>query len=76
MTREDYMENFGENLQEILAEKKINQQMLSKMTGIPTSTISTYISGSSVPNIIAIVKIVYALDVDYFDLLDFSETIE
>ena len=76
MTREDWMENFGENLQEILTEKKIKQRQLSDLTKIPSSTISDYITGKRMPSAEAIVKIVYAIDVDYFDLLDFSETID
>lgn len=83
MTREDWMQNFGENLNDILYVKKINQRQLSELTGIPTSTISNYIIGKSMVSGEAIVKIVYALDeikeggnIDYFDLLDFGDTIE
>ena len=76
MTREDWMENFGEVLQEILTDKGIKQRELSDMTGIPTSTISAYINQAAVPSAIAIIKLSYALDVDYFDLLDFGDTID
>ena len=83
MTREDWMQNFGENLQEILIHKGLNQRELSELTDIPTSTISNYITGKTMVSGESIVKIVYALDnirfsrnVDYFDLLDFGETIE
>lgn len=76
MTRDDWMQNFGENLQEMLDERGINQRELSKLTGIPTSTISNYIVGKSMISGEAIVKIVYAIDADYFDLLDFGDNIE
>ena len=76
MTREDWMENFGENLQDILNEKGIKQRELSELTGIPASSISFYINGKAMPSAEVIVKIAYAIDVDYFDLLDFSETID
>lgn len=83
MTREDWMQSFGENLNEILIHKGINQRQLSEMTGISTSTISDYINGKKMPSCEFIVKIVYALDsirfsrnVDYFDLLDFGDTID
>lgn len=76
MTQEDWLENFGENLQDILIEKKIKQRELSDMTGIPASTLSAYITGRSMPSAAAIVKISYAIDVDYIDLLDFSDTID
>ena len=76
MTREDWMENFGENLLDILEEKKIRQRELSEITGIATSTISDYINGKTMPSAEAIVKISYAIDVDYIDLLDFGDTID
>ena len=76
MTREDWMQNFGENLQEILDAKNIKQRKLSEITGIPPSTISNYILGKSMVSGESIVKIVYAIDIDYFDLLDFGDTIE
>lgn len=83
MTREDWLQNFGENLQDILFDKNINQRELSDMTGISTSTISDYITGKRMPSCESIIKIVYALedirdgrDVDYFDLLDFGDTID
>lgn len=83
MTREDWMQNFGETLCDILITKNINQRELSDLSGIPTSTLNNYISGKSMVSGEAIVRIVYALDeikeggnIDYFDLLDFGDTIE
>ena len=83
MTREDWMENFGENLKEILIHKGINQRELSDLTGISASTISDYVNAKKMVSGESIVKIMYALDgiqfshkIDYFDLLDFGETIE
>lgn len=83
MTREDWMQNFGENLREILIHKGINQRALSEMTGISPSMISDYINGKKMVSGESIVKIVYALDsirfsrnIDYFDLLDFGDTID
>lgn len=83
MTREDWMQNFGENLREILIHKGINQRELSEMTGISSSMISDYINGKKMVSGESIVKIVYALDsirfsrnIDYFDLLDFGDTID
>lgn len=76
MTREDWMQDFGENLLDILNDRRIKQRVLSEMTGIATSTISEYVNGRTMPSAEAIVKISYALDVDYFDLLDFGDTID
>ena len=76
MTREDWMENFSENLQDILDERGVKQRELSDMTGIPTSTISAYINQAIMPSAEAVVKISYALDVEFNDLLDFGDTID
>ena len=76
MTREDWMENFGENLLDILGEKKINQRELSEITGIATSTISDYINAKRMPSAIAVLNISYALDVDCNDLVDFGDIVE
>lgn len=83
MTREDWMQNFGENLREILIHKGIKQRELSEMTGISPSMISDYVNGKKMVSGESIVKIVYALDgirfsrnIDYFDLLDFGDTID
>lgn len=76
MTREDWMENFGENLLDILVEKKIKQRELSEITGIASSTISDYINGKTMPSAIAVLNISYALDVDCNDLIDFGDIVE
>lgn len=76
MTREDWMENFGENLLDILVEKKIKQRELSEITGIAASTISDYINGKTMPSAIAVLNISYALDVDCNDLIDFGDIVE
>lgn len=76
MKREEWMKEFGNSLQYELDTKGLNQRKLSKMTGIPASTINSYIKGLSMPSGFAIVKIVNALNADYFDLLDFGETID
>jgi transcriptional regulator with XRE-family HTH domain len=76
MTREDWMENFGENLLDILGEKKIKQRELSELTGIATSTISDYINGKTIPSAIAVLNISYALDVDCNDLVDFGDIVD
>ena len=76
MTREDWIENFGENLLDILSEKKLKQRDLSEITGIPTSTISDYINGKALPSAVAVLNISYALEVDCNDLIDFGDIVE
>ena len=76
MTRDEWLEQFGNNLQELLIEREINQRALSRKTRIPTSSISAYANGTMMPSAEAIVKISYAIDVDLSELIDFGETID
>jgi transcriptional regulator with XRE-family HTH domain len=75
MTREEWMKAFGDSLQYELDIKGIKQRTLSRMTGIPTSSISAYIKGTAMPSALAVVKIANVLNADYFDLLDFGESV-
>lgn len=76
MTREEWLSDFGDNLQGLLDEKDLKQRDLAKMTKIPISTINAYINKKAMPSAEAIVKLSYALDVELIDLLDFGETID
>lgn len=56
-------EKFSKKLKEILRLKKIKPIELSKMTGIPKSSISMYLSGKIVPKYQNLDKIARALDI-------------
>lgn len=55
--------NIGENIKKYRKIKKLSQQDLSKLSGIPRISISRYENGDRVPNIDIIKKITTALDV-------------
>lgn len=56
-------EIFSKKLKEVLRLKKIKPSELSKMTGIPKSGISQYLSGKIVPKYQNLHKIAKALDI-------------
>ena len=70
------MEIFGDNLVDILAEKKMTQKELAAKTGLSSGSISAYINGTTPPSYKAIINISYALDIDIMDLIDFGDMIK
>lgn len=75
MTHDDWMQNFSENLLDLLIEKKMSQRDLAKATGLSAGSINAYVNKQSPPGYKAIINIAYALDVDVADLIDFGDTI-
>ena len=76
MSEQEWLEIFGDNLQSILEEYGLSQRDLADEIGVSESTISKYIHKKQMPNIKAIVNIVYALDIEFDDLIDFGSPIE
>lgn len=78
--------NIGENIKNLRKEKKISQEQLSEITGIPRSSIGRYERGEKYPNVKVLNKIAEALqipmslittDSNYIltmDIDDFAET--
>ena len=75
MSEQSWLDIFADNLRDIMEEKQCSQNDLSRVTGITQATISRYLSKKQMPSVKAIVNIVYALDCDWSDLLDFGDTI-
>lgn len=76
MSEQEWIEIFGDNLQSILEEYGLSQRDLADEIGVSESTISKYIHKKQIPNIKAIVNMVYALDIEFDDLIDFGSPIE
>lgn len=76
MSEQEWIEIFGDNLQSILEEYGLSQRDLADEIGVSESTISKYIHKKQMPNIKAIVNMVYALDIEFDDLIDFGSPIE
>lgn len=76
MKLKEWMDAFGDNLSDLLEERKMTQQELAKASGVSVGSINAYMHKQSPPGIKAIVNMSYALDVDLNELLDFGDTID
>ena len=76
MLLKEWIEMFGDNLSEIMEDRHMSQQELSKASGISIGSINAYIHKQSPPGIKAIINLSYALDVDPSELIDFGYSIE
>ena len=76
MSEQEWIEIFGDNLQSILEEYGLSQRDLADEIEVSESTVSKYIHKKQMPNIKAIVNMVYALDIEFDDLIDFGSPIE
>lgn len=75
MSEVEWMKIFGENLNEILEERRMSQARLARETGLSEGTISGYIHAKKMPSAKAILNISYALCIDLSDLIDFGSEV-
>lgn len=75
MTQTEWKLAFKDNLAYILGERGMTQAELARDAGMSASRISEYLSGRSIPTVVAAVNMAYALDVDVNELIDFDERI-
>lgn len=71
--RKELAEEFGEALRWAMDEAFVTQKTLAARTGIPQSTLSRYINGQKIPNVIIAMKIADALNCTVYDLTCHSE---
>lgn len=76
MSEVEWLKIFGDNLYEMMKDGYLTQEDIAEMTGYSQSTVSKWIAGTQAPTVFAIINISYALDVDYFDLIDFGDRIK
>lgn len=76
MTQADWKNIFGDNLACVLREKGMSQAQLARDSGVSTAMISEYINKQSIPGLMAVINIAYALDMCIDELVDFNERIE
>lgn len=72
MSEVEWMRIFGQNLKEILEERRMSQKRLAMKTGLSEATISAYIKARRMPSAVAIVNISYVLGINLYDLIDFG----
>lgn len=76
MTLKEWIDNFGDNLAEILEDHCITQAELAKKSGLSVGSVNAYIHKQSPPGIKAVINIAHALDMDVGELIDFGDVIE
>ena len=75
MDKLEWIDIFGDNLREIMFERRYSQERLAKETGISQSTISDYLNKKYVPSATAILNIAYVLDCPMEELVDFGDIV-
>lgn len=68
LSKEDWLEEFGHNLNEIMLVKGITRKELSEQTNISQATISRWINGSACPTLFDIRKVARELNCSVDDL--------
>lgn len=76
MTEYEWMKIFGKNLAEIMQEKGYTQLDLANATGLSQTAIHQYIHAKRMPTITAITNMLYELNEDWYDFVDFGDRIE
>lgn len=75
MSEVEWIEIFGQNLDEMLVEANMTQRELADDTGLTEATISRYIHGRRMPTVRALVNIAYSLNCSFDELMDFGDTL-
>ena len=75
MTEVEWLDIFGDNLREIMADKGYSQRELADATGLSEGAISYYLNKRCIPSIRAIINMAYELNVDLNDFIDFGDRI-
>lgn len=76
MTKDDWIDIFGDNLIDILKDKNMSQLELSRASGVSTAMISDYIHKWSAPGLLAAINMARALDMTLEEFIDFDDDIE
>lgn len=76
MSKDEWLDEFGNNLQALMRENDITQRELERKSGVSQSDLSRYVNGRQAPTYKAIINLSYALECDVADLIDFGEMIE
>lgn len=76
MSEQEWINIFGENLAEIMAEQGFSQRELADATGLSEAAISNYIHKRRMPTIKAIINMIYVLDQDLNDFIDFGDRLD
>lgn len=76
MSELEFMEIFAGNLRSLMYDTGYSQAELAEETGLTQGTISKYLNAKQMPSVKAIVNLVYVLNCDFEDLMDFGDMID
>lgn len=76
MTKDEWRNIFGDNLNDIIQDAGTTQKHLAKDSGLAVGTISDYVNKWAVPSVPAIINLAYSLDVSIDELIDFGDRID
>lgn len=72
MSEAEWLNIFGDNLRDILAEQWMSQEELAEATGISEGTISKYVNKKLMPSMCSLIKMSRALSMTLDELMDFG----
>lgn len=76
MSECEWIDIFGDNLRDIIADSRMTQEEVAEEAGISQSAISRYINKQMMPSLKTVINLAYVLDCDITDFIDFGEMIE
>lgn len=75
MSEQEWINIFGDNLQEMLLEANMTQRELAEDTGLTEAAVSHYINKRRMPTVRALVNIAYSLGCSFDELMDFGDQV-
>jgi transcriptional regulator with XRE-family HTH domain len=76
MTLKDWLDNFSEQLVELMDDYEMTQQDLAEKSGLSVGSINAYIRKQTLPGVKALVNIADVFEISIDELMDFGDTID
>lgn len=73
MSEQEWINIFGDNLVELIAEHGYSQREFADAAGLTESAISQYINKHRMPTVKAIINMAYVLGLDLDEFIDFGD---
>lgn len=73
MSEQEWINIFGDNLEELIAEHGYSQREFADAVGLTESAISQYINKRRMPTVKAIINMAYVLGLDLDEFIDFGD---
>lgn len=70
-----FLKEFGENLKAELEDSRETLEELSEDSGVSIASLSNYVNGNQIPSLKAFINIMFALDLEPEDLVDFNRRV-